>query len=50
TANKGGIKKGKAIPLPGIIRAKNLEIIIIKIIAIKTGPKEKPCRQPKYKK
>jgi len=49
TANKGGIKKGKAIPLPGIIRAKNLEVIIIKIIAIKTGPKETPWWSIKMK-
>ena len=33
----GGIKAGNEIPIPGIILAKNLQIIIIKIVAIKTG-------------
>ena len=35
--NMGGIKAGKEIPFPGITLAKDLQIIIIKIVAIKTG-------------
>ena len=38
----GGIKAGSKTPLPGIVLAKNLEITIIKIVAIKIGPISKP--------
>ena len=46
----GGINPGSKIPLPGIILAKNLEIIIIKIVVIKTGLISKPDFQARKRK
>ena len=46
----GGTKAGRATPLPGIVLAKNLEIIIIKTVAIKIGPISKPDFQPRKRK